>query len=144
MAKKVLLLFAISAVFGCAPETSPEEMAQEEIFVFHQKYDTGDSAAIYAESSIRFKNAVDEKDFDRMLQELHIKAGDHLDSTVVHINRVFEFTGTTVILSLQSQFEHAVLFEEFVYIAEKGKYRLAGYHYQGERDAGAELADVET
>ena len=137
-------LIAVSAALtACGPKISPVEMAQEEVFTFHEHYDAGNISPIYAEGSVGFRNAVDETEFGGMLRGMHEAVGDHLSSQVVSADTVFELTGASVKLSLLSRFERADVVEEFVYVAERGKYRLNYYGHQLLSEA-ASPADSET
>jgi hypothetical protein len=127
--RNVIPILVFLTVFGCAPDISPLQMAKEEIFSFHQRFNSGDIATIYSGSSIDFRNAVAAADLRSYLQTLHAELGNHLGSDVVSADSTYEITGVSVRILLQSRFERGQVVEEFVYVAEKGEYRLSYYYY---------------
>src|SRR5437868_15344789 len=94
----LLVLFA-AVTCGCGNMFKGKQAAERSVLGFHQLYDEGKYADIYAASDGRFKNASTEKNFLELMAAVKRKLGKVTESASGGFRvQTFNFT-TTVVLS---------------------------------------------
>jgi hypothetical protein len=123
-----LLVLLATAACGCGNMFKGKQAGEQSVLGFHQLYNDGKYAEMYAASDAKFKSASAEKGFLDLMAAVQRKLGKVTESVNGGFRvQTFNFT-TTVVLNQNTKFERGAGTEVFTFEMAGGKAVLVGYN----------------
>jgi len=95
---------------------------------FHEQYNLGKYAEMYAEADVKFRAGLTLEDWTRLLTRVHDKLGNETDATRVGFNVNYNVGGSTVTVRYSTEFQLGEGTEEFVWLKSGDGVRLLSYN----------------
>jgi hypothetical protein len=125
--RSFLAVMFICAVAGCDVAKSMSS-AGKSVDAFHKKFNDQKFAEIYSGATPAFKGATKEAEFLKFMQAVHRKLGPFKSGTQSGWRGNTTMSGTTVILTYNSQFEKNSAVETFTFSVSGETATLQGYN----------------
>lgn len=121
-------MFLMLIVFGCDLLADPIEEAERRVDVFHMDYNSGNFDDIYSSAREEFRGQID-------LKAMSSDLGAVIESTFVQGSAAQGCSGTTVQIVTHTDFIRGQTHERFIFVFERGDYRLVDYRHITEDQA---------
>ena len=112
---------------GCSVEADTREVGKA-IPIFHQQLNAGQLDAIYDSAGEQLRRNTTKADLARFLSAVHRKLGNFKNGKSVGWNDNVTTDGHFVTETYSAQYDRGLATESFVYIVERSKALLVGYH----------------
>ena len=116
------------AITGCGDMIKGKSLAEPQVAAFHQKLDAGKFDEIYSTADEAFRKAASKEKALELFSAVNKKLGKVKSSSTSNWNvNTFNFV-TTVVLVVETEFEHGKGTEKFTFRISDGKASLVGYN----------------